>query len=146
MAASWVHGWLHWWLVEHPTFESLEWRPNETFGASVPIVAIAAFPYLAPPLSPNLLTLSSSSSSVAVVSPSSMPTTNHHAVVVVMCYVWLSTSQSLMPIALVTNAAVHVAMYAYYLSCSMDYCWPLRWNRAITELQIAQFIFSYLRM
>ncbi|URE28255.1 hypothetical protein MUK42_11177 [Musa troglodytarum] len=38
-------------LVEQPTFESYEWRPNETFGASVPIVAIAAFPSLAPPLS-----------------------------------------------------------------------------------------------
>ncbi|THU69789.1 hypothetical protein C4D60_Mb08t18110 [Musa balbisiana] len=56
-----------------------------------------------------------------------------------MCYVWLSTSQSLMPIAHVTNAAVHVAITA-------DCCWPLRWKRAITELQIAQFVFSYLRI
>ncbi|CAL9038708.1 unnamed protein product [Musa banksii] len=63
-----------------------------------------------------------------------------------MCYVWLSTSQSLMPIALVTNAVVYVAMYAYYLSSSTDYCWPLCWKRAITELQIAQFVFSYLRI
>ncbi|CAL9147508.1 unnamed protein product [Musa hybrid cultivar] len=92
MAASWVHGRLHWWLVDYPTFESLEWRPNETFGASVPIVTIATFPYLAPPLSTNSLTLSSSSSLVMVVSPSSMPTTNHHTVVIVMCYIRLSTS------------------------------------------------------
>ncbi|RRT54672.1 hypothetical protein B296_00049012 [Ensete ventricosum] len=61
-----------------------------------------------------------------------------HAVVVVMCYVWLSTSQSLMPIALVTNAGVHVAMHAYHLSSSGDCRWPLHWKRAVTELQIAR--------
>lgn len=67
----------------------------------------------------------------------------HHALVIVMCYVWLSTSQSLVPIALVTNAAVHVVMYAYYFSCSVGLRWPARWKRVVTEVQIAQFVFSF---
>ncbi|KAL6637084.1 hypothetical protein ACP70R_024656 [Stipagrostis hirtigluma subsp. patula] len=67
----------------------------------------------------------------------------HHAVVIAMCYLWLATRQSLMPIALVTNAGVHVVMYAYYLSCSVGWRWPPRWKRAVTELQIAQFLFSF---
>ncbi|KAJ3672954.1 hypothetical protein LUZ60_006328 [Juncus effusus] len=67
----------------------------------------------------------------------------HHAVVIVMCYVWLSTSQSMIPIALMTNASVHVVMYAYYLSCSLGLRWPPRWKRAVTEVQIGQFVFSF---
>ncbi|CAL4935446.1 unnamed protein product [Urochloa decumbens] len=67
----------------------------------------------------------------------------HHAVVVAMCYLWLATRQSLMPIALVTNAGVHVVMYSYYLSCSVGLRWPRRLKRAVTELQIVQFLFSF---
>lgn len=67
----------------------------------------------------------------------------HHAVVIAMCYLWLATRQSLMPIALVTNAGVHVVMYSYYLSCSVGLRWPSRWKRAVTELQIVQFLFSF---
>ncbi|XP_006650449.2 elongation of fatty acids protein 3-like [Oryza brachyantha] len=67
----------------------------------------------------------------------------HHAVVIVMCYLWLATRQSLMPIALATNATVHVVMYGYYLCCSLGLRWPPRWKRAVTELQIAQFLFSF---
>ncbi|XP_078155350.1 uncharacterized protein LOC144551306 [Carex rostrata] len=67
----------------------------------------------------------------------------HHALVIVMCYVWLSTSQSLIPIAIFTNAAVHVVMYAYYFSCSVGLRWPARWKRVVTEVQIAQFVFSF---
>ncbi|GJM96317.1 hypothetical protein PR202_ga13139 [Eleusine coracana subsp. coracana] len=67
----------------------------------------------------------------------------HHAVVVAMCYLWLATRQSLLPVALVTNAGVHVVMYAYYFSCSVGWRWPRRWKRAVTELQIAQFLFSF---
>lgn len=67
----------------------------------------------------------------------------HHAVVIAMCYLWLATRQSLMPIALVTNAAVHVVMYGYYLCCSLGLRWPPRWKRAVTELQIVQFLFSF---
>lgn len=67
----------------------------------------------------------------------------HHAVVIVMCYLWLATRQSLMPVALVTNATVHVVMYAYYLCCSLGLRWPPRWKRAVTELQIVQFLFSF---
>ncbi|XP_057976502.1 elongation of fatty acids protein 3-like [Malania oleifera] len=65
----------------------------------------------------------------------------HHAAVVVMCYVWLQTSQSLLPVALVTNASVHTLMYAYYLLCALGR--RPRWKRAVTDLQIAQFVFSF---
>lgn len=65
----------------------------------------------------------------------------HHAAVVVMCYLWLSASQSLFPVALVTNAAVHVVMYAYYLMCAVGA--PPRWKRLVTDFQICQFVFSF---
>ncbi|KAL7157273.1 hypothetical protein ABFS83_02G066700 [Erythranthe nasuta] len=65
----------------------------------------------------------------------------HHAVVVAMCYVWLAASQSLFPVALVTNATVHVAMYAYYLLCALGI--RPRWKRLVTDFQILQFVFSF---
>ncbi|MFS7979009.1 putative very-long-chain 3-oxoacyl-CoA synthase [Helianthus anomalus] len=66
----------------------------------------------------------------------------HHSIVVVMCYVWLATSQSLFPVALVTNASVHVLMYAYYLLCAIGYRpW---WKVMVTNCQIVQFVFSFL--
>ncbi|KAL3843706.1 hypothetical protein ACJIZ3_001109 [Penstemon smallii] len=66
----------------------------------------------------------------------------HHAVVVVMCYVWLEASQSLFPVALVTNACVHVVMYAYYFLCGLGIRpW---WKRLVTDFQIVQFVFSFL--
>ncbi|KAK1404500.1 GNS1/SUR4 membrane protein family [Heracleum sosnowskyi] len=65
----------------------------------------------------------------------------HHTVVVVMCYVWLATRQSLFPVALVTNAGVHVIMYSYYLLCGLGKRpW---WKRAVTDCQIVQFVFSF---
>ncbi|KAI8028374.1 Elongation of fatty acids protein 3-like [Camellia lanceoleosa] len=65
----------------------------------------------------------------------------HHAVVVIMCYLWLSTSQSLLPVALVTNASVHTLMYAYYLLCALGKRpW---WKRLVTDCQIIQFAFSF---
>lgn len=66
----------------------------------------------------------------------------HHSLVVVMCYIWLSTSQSLFPVALVTNASVHVLMYAYYLLCALG--WRPRWKVLVTNCQIVQFVFSFL--
>ncbi|KAL7598476.1 hypothetical protein Lser_V15G24289 [Lactuca serriola] len=66
----------------------------------------------------------------------------HHTVVVVMCYVWLSTSQSLLPVALVTNASVHVLMYAYYLLCALG--WRPWWKVLVTNCQIVQFVFSFM--
>ncbi|KAI3983893.1 hypothetical protein MKX01_011601 [Papaver californicum] len=65
----------------------------------------------------------------------------HHAVVVVMCYVWLHTSQSLLPVALVTNALVHTLMYAYYMLCALGKRPP--WKRIVTDCQIVQFMFSF---
>ncbi|XP_076893484.1 fatty acid elongase 3-like [Bidens hawaiensis] len=66
----------------------------------------------------------------------------HHSVVVVMCYFWLSTSQSLLPVALVTNASIHVLMYAYYLLCALG--WRPWWKVLVTNCQIVQFVFSFL--
>ncbi|XP_050231100.1 uncharacterized protein LOC126680096 [Mercurialis annua] len=66
----------------------------------------------------------------------------HHATVVIMCYLWLSTSQSLFPIALVTNAGVHVLMYLYYFLCAMGI--RPRWKRLVTDCQIVQFVISFL--
>ncbi|KAJ4839091.1 hypothetical protein Tsubulata_037196, partial [Turnera subulata] len=65
----------------------------------------------------------------------------HHATVVLMCYLWLHTSQSLFPVALVTNAAVHVLMYFYYLSCAVGI--RPKWKRLVTDCQIVQFVFSF---
>ncbi|KAG6516510.1 elongation of fatty acids protein 3-like [Zingiber officinale] len=219
MSASSAYGHLRRWLVEHPTVESFEWRPDETFGASAPFVATAVASYLTLVLlargtlpfsrpSPSLLrrlsfahnlfllllsaTMAAGCSLSAAARlpsprwyfcfPPSYTTRSgplffwahvfylsklyeladtllillsprrrltflhvyHHAVVVVMCYVWLATAQSLMPVALVTNASVHVVMYAYYLSSSAGWRWSPRWKRAVTELQIAQFVFSFL--
>ncbi|XP_011074550.1 elongation of fatty acids protein 3-like [Sesamum indicum] len=66
----------------------------------------------------------------------------HHAVVPVMCYLWLAAAQTLMPVGLVTNAAVHVLMYAYYLLSAIG----LRpgWKRMVTNCQITQFLYGYL--
>ncbi|MQM04429.1 hypothetical protein Taro_037227 [Colocasia esculenta] len=66
----------------------------------------------------------------------------HYAVVVVMCYLWLTSRKSLLPVALVTNASVHVVMYGYYLCSSLGRRWPPRWKRALTSCQIVQFCFS----
>ncbi|XP_051147437.1 elongation of fatty acids protein 3-like [Andrographis paniculata] len=65
----------------------------------------------------------------------------HHAAVVVMCYLWLAASQSLFPVALVTNAAVHVVMYGYYLLCALGI--RPSWKRLVTDCQIIQFVFSF---
>ncbi|KAL5992873.1 hypothetical protein ACLOJK_013792 [Asimina triloba] len=65
----------------------------------------------------------------------------HHALVVVMCYLWLHSSQSLLPVALVTNASVHTVMYGYYLLCSVGR--RPRWKRVVTDIQIVQFVFSF---
>ncbi|KAJ7968084.1 elongation of fatty acids protein 3-like [Quillaja saponaria] len=65
----------------------------------------------------------------------------HHATVVIMCYIWLQTSQSLFPIALVTNASVHVLMYGYYLLSAMGV--RPKWKRIVTDCQIVQFVFSF---
>ncbi|KAD6795441.1 hypothetical protein E3N88_06337 [Mikania micrantha] len=66
----------------------------------------------------------------------------HHSVVLIMCYVWLSTSQSLFPVALVTNASVHVLMYAYYLLAAFG--WRPWWKVLVTDCQIIQFVFSFM--
>ena len=66
----------------------------------------------------------------------------HYGTVVVMCYLWLHTSQSLFPVALVTDATVHVIMYFYYLLCAMEM--RPKWKRLVTDCQIVQFAFSFL--
>ncbi|KAK7246846.1 hypothetical protein RIF29_41716 [Crotalaria pallida] len=65
----------------------------------------------------------------------------HHATVLIMSYLWLQTSQSLFPIALVTNASVHVIMYGYYFLSALGV--RPRWKRVVTDCQIVQFVFSF---
>ncbi|CAA6659422.1 unnamed protein product [Spirodela intermedia] len=50
----------------------------------------------------------------------------HHAVVLIMSRLWITAKQSLMPVALVTNASVHVVMYGYYLCSSLGVLHQLR--------------------
>nr|GMD15380.1 elongation of fatty acids protein 3-like [Ipomoea batatas] len=64
----------------------------------------------------------------------------HHAGVVVAGYLILSTAQSMLPVALVTNAAVHVLMYAYYFLCALGH--RPRWKKLVTDCQIIQFVFG----
>ncbi|GLT85944.1 hypothetical protein SLE2022_041120 [Rubroshorea leprosula] len=66
----------------------------------------------------------------------------HHATVVVMCYLWLHTSQSLFPVALITNATVHVVMYLYYFLTAVGK--RPKWKRLVTDFQIVQFVFSFM--
>ncbi|KAL5562852.1 hypothetical protein UlMin_032599 [Ulmus minor] len=66
----------------------------------------------------------------------------HHATVVIMCYLWLHTKQSLFPVALVTNASVHVLMYGYYFLCGIGI--RPKWKRVVTDCQIIQFVFSFV--
>lgn len=66
----------------------------------------------------------------------------HHATVVLMCFFWLEYTQSLQIIALLTNTGVHVVMYSYYLLCSLNIRPP--WKRLVTNIQILQFLFSFI--
>ncbi|PIA47315.1 hypothetical protein AQUCO_01400170v1 [Aquilegia coerulea] len=65
----------------------------------------------------------------------------HHAVVIIICYLWLHASQSLTPLAVVTNATVHTLMYAYYMMCTLGKRPP--WKRVVTDCQIVQFKLSF---
>ncbi|VFQ78144.1 unnamed protein product [Cuscuta campestris] len=66
----------------------------------------------------------------------------HHSLVVVTSYLGLATSQTMLPVGIVTNAAVHVVMYAYYLLTGLGHRPP--WKRAVTECQIVQFVFAFV--
>ncbi|XP_027193331.1 fatty acid elongase 3-like [Cicer arietinum] len=65
----------------------------------------------------------------------------HHSTVPLMSYLWLHSSQSLFPIALLTNSSVHVIMYSYYFLTVIGIRPP--WKRAVTDCQIVQFVFSF---
>ncbi|KAL3693243.1 hypothetical protein R1sor_006894 [Riccia sorocarpa] len=45
-------------------------------------------------------------------------------------------------IALLTNTGVHVVMYTYYFLCSVGR--PPAWKKLVTNLQIVQFVFSFV--
>nr|AXS59119.1 fatty acid elongase [Eranthis hyemalis] len=64
----------------------------------------------------------------------------HHTVVTIMCYLWLHTTQSLLPLGIVTNATVHTVMYAYYFMCTLGK--RPSWKRLVTDFQIIQFWFG----
>ena len=58
-----------------------------------------------------------------------------------MCYLWMSTSQSLQHIALLTNTGVHVVMYFYYFLTTLGI--RPAWKVLVTNGQIIQFVFSF---
>ncbi|KAK7302438.1 hypothetical protein RJT34_13328 [Clitoria ternatea] len=62
----------------------------------------------------------------------------HHSTVLIVCYIWLT----LFPVVLVTNASVHVLMYAYYLSCALGV--RPKWKKVVTRVQITQFYSSFV--
>ncbi|OIT40017.1 elongation of fatty acids protein 3-like protein [Nicotiana attenuata] len=65
----------------------------------------------------------------------------HHAMVPVLGYLAIYTSQSMLHIVVITNASVHVLMYAYYFLCAIGKKpW---WKRLVTNCQIVQFIFGF---
>ncbi|XP_010272831.1 PREDICTED: elongation of fatty acids protein 3-like [Nelumbo nucifera] len=66
----------------------------------------------------------------------------HHSVALVGIYMWLQTSQSLIPFGVITNSSVHILMYTYYMLCALGKRpW---WKRLVTDVQILQFILSFL--
>lgn len=67
----------------------------------------------------------------------------HHSVVVVMAYLWLEAAQSLQQVALLTNTAIHVIMYWYYLLSVLKR--PPAWKKVVTTSQIAQFVFRWAK-
>ncbi|XP_019164769.1 PREDICTED: elongation of fatty acids protein 3-like [Ipomoea nil] len=66
----------------------------------------------------------------------------HHAAVLVASYNMLATAQSLLPLGVVTNAAVHVLMYAYYFLSALGH--RPRWKKLVTDCQIIQFVFGLM--
>ncbi|KAJ4717031.1 elongation of fatty acids protein 3-like [Melia azedarach] len=66
----------------------------------------------------------------------------HHATVVIMCYLGLHTTQSSLPLVIVTNCLVHVFMYSYYLLCALGF--RPKWKKLVTDCQILQFLSSFV--
>ncbi|XP_016453718.1 uncharacterized protein LOC107778053 [Nicotiana tabacum] len=66
----------------------------------------------------------------------------HHAMVPLLCYMTIKNSQSMLHIGVITNASVHVLMYAYYfLSAIGKRPW---WKKLVTDVQIVQFMFCFV--
>ncbi|PHT97892.1 hypothetical protein BC332_33200 [Capsicum chinense] len=66
----------------------------------------------------------------------------HHALVPLFCYVGVSTGLSMLHAGVMTNASVHVLMYAYYFLCSIGK--RPRWKKLVTDVQIGQFMFCFV--
>jgi len=66
----------------------------------------------------------------------------HHSLVVFMAWLWLDCAQSLQHIGILANTAVHVVMYAYFCLQSLGH--SPRWKPLVTQMQIVQFVFSFL--
>ncbi|XP_010274332.1 PREDICTED: elongation of fatty acids protein 3-like [Nelumbo nucifera] len=66
----------------------------------------------------------------------------HHTITALMTPLGFRAPMSLIPIAMVTNCSVHVLMYTYYMLCALGRRpW---WKRLVTDIQIVQFILSFL--
>ncbi|XWS40319.1 hypothetical protein CRYUN_Cryun18bG0130500 [Craigia yunnanensis] len=61
----------------------------------------------------------------------------HHSMVVIMCYMCLDCARSSFSMVLVTNCAVHVVMYTYYLMCTLGM--RPKWKKMVTDFQLLQF-------
>ncbi|KAE8709279.1 Pathoproteinsis-related thaumatin superfamily protein, putative isoform 1 [Hibiscus syriacus] len=68
----------------------------------------------------------------------------HHSMVVIMSYVCVDSAQSSFSMVLVTNCAVHVVMYTYYLMCTLGV--HPKWKKMVTDCQLVQFWASFLIM
>lgn len=66
----------------------------------------------------------------------------HHATTPIICYLALCNANSMIHVAVITNASVHVIMYAYYFFCAMGK--RPRWKRIVTNCQIFQFILYFI--
>ncbi|KAK4377163.1 hypothetical protein RND71_003459 [Anisodus tanguticus] len=66
----------------------------------------------------------------------------HHATVPVICYLTFSGANSMTHVGVITNASVHVIMYAYYFLCAVGK--RPRWKRIVTNCQIFQFILYFV--
>ncbi|XP_060169234.1 uncharacterized protein LOC132600149 [Lycium barbarum] len=66
----------------------------------------------------------------------------HHALVPLLCYVSVGTGQSMLHAGVITNASVHVLMYAYYFLSAIGK--RPRWKKLVTDVQIGQFMFCFV--
>ncbi|KAK4724125.1 hypothetical protein R3W88_026904 [Solanum pinnatisectum] len=66
----------------------------------------------------------------------------HHATTPVICYLALCNVNSMIHVGVITNASVHVIMYAYFFFCATGK--RSGWKKIVTNCQIFQFIIYFM--